>query len=520
MDSFTRSLQQQNTGSYNVFDKITMGVVVDNDDPLGQGRVRVICSALGDLKDEDYNNLPWALVVSPFLGGTIGRDSDDGSTSGPMAHGFWCTPQIGAVAMIACIDQDANQRVCLGFLPPDFLMNTYPNGKYRVDEVISGPYAGDDYVLSPTFVNHQEAFGLPGTSNYEWFTRGYEQQAVILTDDNLDLSYGDAGDIPNYTVIMDNGQPYYVANGHKPNPSLPGTNAKTNTIFGWTSPRGHSILMSDANDNMRMKLRTVKGSQILMDDTNERIYIHTAQGNNWIEMDFDGNIDVYSKASINLRAAKNINLTADELVNIYGGMGVHITTKGEHRVHSDLDTSITTDQNLRIKTTQSSYQEVGGDYHNKVTGSIFESGVNFNVAASSAINLTSATTNAKSSGQTAIEGSTVGVKGSSSVNIDGGSVGIKGGSDITASAGVINLNTGAAPAAPTPGTATAPNASSALIAYWTNRVPDHEPWARRSFVAGNTNHTDYVFPNYNDPRVGTEDVANLIARERNPNWRR
>lgn len=518
-NSFERA--EQNHHPFDVFDKLTIGVVVDNDDPLGQGRVRVSCSALGDYHDKPIDTIPWALVASPFIGATLSRESDDGSTSGPVAHGLWCTPQIGSMAIVACIDKDANMRVCMGFLPPDFLMNTYPNGKYRVDDSgISGPCAADSYTISPVFSNHALAFGTPSKENYEWFTRAFEQQAVILTDENLDLSYDDEGDIEDYNLVMKNGTVYNIKQGHKLNPGLPGLGKRTNTVYGWTSPRGHSIIMNDADDNMRMKLRTVKGSQVLLDDTNERIYVHTAQGNNWIEMDFDGNIDVYSKASINLRAAKNINLTADNLVNIFGGSGVHITTKGDFRTHSDLDTHMTTDANMRIKVTASKYEEIAADSHYAVTGSMFTKCVNFNLHASGDFNLQDTNTNIKTQTQVAIQGATIGVKGDTSVNIDGASVGIKGGSDITASAGAINLNTSPAAAAPTPGTPTDPSLSSALLAFWTNRVPDHEPWARRSFVAGNTNHTDYVYPDYNDPLIGTEDVTNLLTQERNQFWRR
>lgn len=519
---FSRA-EAQNSKPFNSFNKLTMGVVLDNDDPLGQGRVRVSCSALGDYEDKPISEIPWALVMSPFLGATLSREShEDGISSGPMSHGFWCTPQIGATAIVACVDNNINVRVCLGFLPLDFLMNTFPNGKYRVDDnEIMGPKTADGYPYSPTFMNHMEAFGEPSTSNYEWFTRAFEQQAVILSEDNLDISYDDEGDIDQYNLIMDNGQVYRVSHGHKDNPGLPGIGKRTNTVYGWVSPRGHSMLMNDADDNMRMKFRTVKGSQILLDDTNERIYINTAQGNNWIEMDFDGNVDVYSKASVSIRAAKNLNLTADNLVNIYGGNGVHVTTKGEFRTHSDNDTHMTTDTHMRVKVSGSKFEEITADSHYLVTGSMFSKCVNFNLNASGDFNLSDANTNIKSQTQVAIQGSTVGVKGDTSVNIDGGaSVGIKGGSDVTASAGAIYLNTSPAPAAPTPGSPTDPSVSNAQLAFWTNRTPDHEPWPRRSFVDGNTNHTSYKFPNNNDLRIGLEDVENLLNRERNPFWRR
>ena len=45
---------------------MTLGVVVDTDDPLQMGRLRVFCPALND-NPKKLQHLPWAIYISPFV---------------------------------------------------------------------------------------------------------------------------------------------------------------------------------------------------------------------------------------------------------------------------------------------------------------------------------------------------------------------------------------------------------------------------------------------------------------------
>jgi hypothetical protein len=77
------------------------------------------------------------------------------------------------------------------------------------------------------------------------------------------------------------------------------------------------FVMSDVDEQCRIRLKTTSQNQIILDDTNERIYISTGKGKNWVEMDEgNGRIYIYSDSKINIRAKNDLNLYSDENINI------------------------------------------------------------------------------------------------------------------------------------------------------------------------------------------------------------
>ena len=66
-----------------------------------------------------------------------------------------------------------------------------------------------------------------------------------------------------------------------------------------------------------------------MDDANERIYISTALGNNWIELDQDGRIFIYGADSISLTTGGDFNFTAGGSMYLSAGGDVNIQSGGK-----------------------------------------------------------------------------------------------------------------------------------------------------------------------------------------------
>ena len=64
--------------------------------------------------------------------------------------------------------------------------------------------------------------------------------------------------------------------------------------------------------------------QILLNDTNDIIYIVNKRGTGYIEIDGDGNMDFYAKGSFNVRTTGDLNLRGDQDVNIEAGQNVNI----------------------------------------------------------------------------------------------------------------------------------------------------------------------------------------------------
>ena len=84
-----------------MMDSITLGVVVDTNDPQQQGRVRAVCQRWGDSFDNDTSHIPWAMYATPFGGqvqvGTRGPGIDN--VTGGTSYGMWAVPKVGAWAI-------------------------------------------------------------------------------------------------------------------------------------------------------------------------------------------------------------------------------------------------------------------------------------------------------------------------------------------------------------------------------------------------------------------------------------
>src|SRR6056297_1120536 len=75
-------------------DSITVGVVVNADDPLQNGRLQVFCPNMND-DPKKLHHIPWASCASP-MAGTIsnkqfsrGAGKGEEKTGGPVSYGFW-----------------------------------------------------------------------------------------------------------------------------------------------------------------------------------------------------------------------------------------------------------------------------------------------------------------------------------------------------------------------------------------------------------------------------------------------
>ena len=466
------------------FNKITIGVVERVDDKMQHLRLYVRCPGLGDTKDDLTSNLPLTNMSYPFMGQTIFRDDGGGLPDGDYCHGLILPPKVGSLALVACIDDDTKLRVCLGFIAPDFVLRTFPTGRYTVnDGELDGPFAGNEYRAAMSDLYSSIAFGNMSSENYERQTRSVDRQIAALPFD-AEVNQNNFGIDGAEIVKMANGEEYTFNPGYQDDPTAPGSEQKSATIYGLTTPMGHSWFMDDASDNSKIKLRTAKGSQIILDDTNERIYINTAEGNSWFEMDFDGNVELFCY-NYNVHATNNINMTADKNFNIKA-------------------------KNTNIATIETFAQS--STTHSLTTTNL--------IISSSENNQTHTNSNIQS-GTYTIHGTTYGSK-FSDINLDSTNFSVlssqmklTGSSQILMTGGTIHLN----------GPAAGSNAVSVttpqvtIVTKWTSRRPDHEPWPRMSFSDTDTDHTVYKFAS-NSKDIGKEDVANLMNQTRNHFWRR
>lgn len=454
---------------------ITLGTVVDTNDPQQMGRVRAICPQWGDSFDQDVTDVPWAIYCTPFGGqtsvGTRGPGIQD--SEGGIAYGMWAIPKVGAQVLIMCIDGDPRYRVYIGCVYDQQIPHTLPHGRFMFDDHPElekrggdmkpyGPYTSREKSINPLYDNMKQAFGNKAEPNYEWRSRAADHTATAIDVSMLNHTYSKVADDKDFKFDNWNSNQGYQLNRQDPHANVQTDKNLDSMVYSMTSPGFHSLSMDDRMENCRVRLRTTSGHQIIMDDTNERIYVATAKGNNWIEMDQDGNIDIFTTNKVNIRANKDINLTSDETIRMHAKKGIHMFSGDEIRMQAVADIHVKTSANVRLHADASIYQQANSEFNAK-------SGSDMKLTTSAQMNLLAS-------------------------------------GNIVETGAQIHLNGPSASAAP---------AAGEKPAFWTNRVPDHEPWAR-VMTKNDTTHAPEF--GYTSDEVNKSERGRTIVR--GMYWRR
>lgn len=96
------------------------------------------------------------------------------------------------------------------------------------------------------------------------------------------------------------------------------------------------------------RIRTRTGHQILMNNSEDLIYIANSRGTAWIEITSDGKIDIFSTDSINIRTKQDYNLYCDRDFNLEVGRNFNLKVKGEHHSHIGKDNVVIVDRDQKI----------------------------------------------------------------------------------------------------------------------------------------------------------------------------
>lgn len=291
---------------------LTQGVVVSNNDADQMGRLKVWIPAVdGDKYDVDL--LPWVEYASPLMGVTtdyvVGREKD--FRSGPVAYGFWAIPKVNAIVLVMFLNGDPNRRFYMGSVPGLHTNRGLPAGRniYPDNRDAVGPFTDTYDQLQPAYRNLRAAFG-DDLKKSEAQTRGAYERQVAQAKTDKDGSEG------------------YAKNTVDPKNLDPQT-------YCLSTPGGHFLTMVDDPEHCRTRLKTISGNQIILDDANERIYISTARGGNWIELDEDGHIHMFASESFSVASGGDINFTAKNKINLQAGTGINLKSTGNINLDSD-----------------------------------------------------------------------------------------------------------------------------------------------------------------------------------------
>jgi len=113
-------------------------------------------------------------------------------------------------------------------------------------------------------------------------------------------------------------------------------------LKGFRRAKGHSLILDDGDlqgQDQLIRLRSAKGAQFLIHDTEEFVYIINQSGNAWMSMDKHGQIDVYSERNINFRST-NMNFHAEKDIKMHAGNFIDLVSENEVNIEADQDVSM------------------------------------------------------------------------------------------------------------------------------------------------------------------------------------
>lgn len=419
---------------------IMEGQVVDTSDPDQMGRCRVWVPAL-DGEAYNIDQIPWADYASPFMGFTV--EYPNGTASIPnkshSAYGMWAIPKIGATVLMFFLNGNPGSRFYFASTVRLHRNRSLPDGRNTDFFGKPGPWgdAGD------------------GTGNLNPIQPAY---------DNLRTQFQNRLDAPE--AITRGGYERQVAQpkrdkdgaeGYSPNAADPSYLDPQTYCF--VTPGRNALIMQDDPKYARLRIKTAEGHQVILDDANERIYVSTARGNSWFEMDQDGHVQVFGAQSLSFRAGKDMNFYADGNINMEANAGVNIKANNE-------DIKITAGGSIHLKAAKDMLHSACGIFDMSSESSL-------KISAVEGIDVR-AKTDLKISGDSSMH-----LKTGGKLMAQGASMGLNGGSDLKASAGRIDLNGPSAGSA-----ALAAEAACAVVADSPVIVPGFEPWTRPESETG------------------------------------
>lgn len=342
-----------------------IGRVKNNLDPTRSGRLQVYIPDLVSGEEDNPENWRTVAYASPYLGYTNQPDTNKQNSFKKVRHsyGMWAVPpDVGNLVLCTFIAGDPNRGFWFACIPSQLGHHMLPGmaGSANVDSSqIEDPKVKANYNNKPTVVAEFNENG----DQVDWanFANAkkpvHEDQYRVLLNQGLEEDYvrgiissssnrespstvfgistpgrphKDPAEDPNYAEKIKSGQ------------------LKESDYAVASRKGGHVFVMDDGNyagKDRLIRLRTAGGHQILMNDTEDILYIGNDTGSVWLEMTGPGHLNIYAGNSINIRAEQDINLHADRNINMNAGGEILMNAGKNWQAQSqtvNLDSSVST----------------------------------------------------------------------------------------------------------------------------------------------------------------------------------
>lgn len=283
-----------------------IGYVKANADIQKMGRLQVWIPEFGS-REKDESGWITVAYSSPFAGATSPKGlgpniqtEKDTMTS----YGFWAIPpDLDNQVTIMFANGDPTRGVVMGCLYQQFM-----------NKMVPGLPADKSYQF-PTLTVPTAEYNKNTTENVkDDITRpalfdsadGINKQGLVHDTVRGPSTSGARRESPS--------EVYGLLTPGPKNPDQPGKKEKPARRLG-----GSQFYMDDLAGGEHIRVRTRSGAQLLLDESNGIIYAINKLGTSWMQMDQEGNFDVFSAKSVSIRSLEDINLRADNDVNIEAG---------------------------------------------------------------------------------------------------------------------------------------------------------------------------------------------------------
>ena len=358
--------------------------------------------------------------LSPFYGVTphAGVTANDGYEHTQKSYGMWMVPpDVGTKVLVIFAEGNSNFGYWMGCIPAEYMNFMVPDGRASTENTTgitppslrgrklpSGEYnkaietgSRVDPTLfeKPYNKDFAETLEIQGLLNDE--IRGTTTSSArreipsmvfgISTPGPKDRRDGSptseigtkgqkisspSNRLGGSSIVMDDGDERFVRATHAED----GPPIYKNK--GANEPGGDRTILQ----NELLRLRTRTGHQILMNNSEDLIYIGNARGTTWIEMTSDGKIDIYAHDSVSISTDNDLNINAERDINMEAGRNVNIKAAGRYtkggetgrvqiesknnfNLHVGKDSKITVGQNQHIKVKSNQYIDTTGNLHIK-----------------------------------------------------------------------------------------------------------------------------------------------------------
>lgn len=305
----------------NNLDGIYEGTVIENKDVTYMGRIMVHIPMLAsptnipvDPTNPKDDGLRPLLLLTPFGGSSSAIEAcDDPTTYGtsgtskngtPKSYGMWPQPPVPGTKVVCAYSSSSEQAFYLGSLV-DYDRNHMMGGRAS-----GAAYMNGNVTLAPTGEKNPKDKG--------------DKDARPL-------------DPESFVYLKEQGLLGDLVRGHSNSSARRESPSK---VFGITTNEGHVLTMDDGDSegqSKNIRIRTKHGAQVLMDDTNKLIFINNHDGTSWIEMDSEGNIDIYAKGKISMHTEDDFNIHSKGDINMHADKDINMLSRGNDGIRMSTD---------------------------------------------------------------------------------------------------------------------------------------------------------------------------------------